>query len=168
MRTTLRFRLYPNHTQEERLLAMVEAGRRLWNSALAQRKRRWDDEKLSTSYRQQCLILTAERRVNPALRQLYAQAAQDILRRLDRAFKAFFAGRTNYPSFKKFCEFGSFTYPQAYNGSVTPDVTRKRLFLSRIGNVKIVYHRELPEGRKLKVCTVVREASGEWVRLLGL
>ena len=142
---------------------MVEAGRRLWNEALAHRKRRWEQNGHSTSYSQQSLILTAERRADPALRELYAQAAQDILKRLDRAFIAFFECRAKYPNFKKFTESGSFTYPQAYNGSVKPDAVRKRLYLSKVGNVKTVFHRELPSGReKLKTCTVIREPNGEW------
>ena len=72
---------------------------------------------------------------------LYSQVGQDVLRRLDKAFKSFFAHRSRYPRFKKFCESGSFTYPQGYNGSVKPDTLRKRLFLSKIGNVKTVFHR---------------------------
>jgi putative transposase len=141
---------------------MVEAGRRLWNDALGHRKRRWEDERLSTSYSEQCRILTAERQKDPLLNEFYSQAGCEILHRLDRAFKAFFAGRAGYPRFKKFSESGSFAYPQAYNGSVKPDVSRKRLYLSKVGNVKAVFHRPLPRGAKLKICTVLRECNGEW------
>jgi putative transposase len=163
MKTAFRFRLYPNRKQEQKLLRMIEAGRQLWNEALAHRKRRWEEERLSTSYSQQCWILTAERRADPLLGELYSQAGQEILKRLDRAFKAFFEHRARYPRFKRFSESGSFTYPQAYNGSVKPDVARRRLFLSKVGNVKAVFHRELPSRREeLKTCTVVREPDGEW------
>ncbi len=93
--------------------------------------------------------------------ELYSQAGQEILKRLDRAFKAFFEHRAGYPRFKKFSSSGSFTYPQAYNGSVKPDAIRRRLFLSKVGNVKAVFHRRTPHG-KVKTCTVVREPNGEW------
>src|SRR5438093_5864254 len=89
-KSAFRFRLYPNRKQEQRMLMMLEAGRRLWNDALAHRKRRWEERRLSASYGQQCWILTAKRRVNPSFRELYAQAGQEILHRLDRAFAAFF------------------------------------------------------------------------------
>ncbi len=161
-KTAFRFRLYPSRKQERKLLGMVEAGRRLWNDALAHRKRRWEEERLSTSYSQQCWILTAERQNDPSLEELYAQAGQETLRRLDRAFKAFFEGRARYPKFKRFSESGSFTYPQAYHGSVKPDAVWKRLFLSKVGNVRVVFHREMPRSAKLKTCTVVRERNGEW------
>jgi putative transposase len=162
MKTAFRFRLYPNRKQEQKLLRMIEAGRQLWNEALAHRKRRWEEERLSTSYSQQCWILTAERSTDPLLGELYSQAGQEILHRLDKAVKAFFEHRAKYPKFKKFSSSGSFTYPQAYNGSVKPDVARKRLFLSKVGNVKAVFHRGTPASERLKTCTVVREPDGEW------
>ena len=168
MKTAFRFRLYPNRKQEQKLLRMIEAGRQLWNEALAHRKRCWEEEeRLSTSYSQQCWILTAERSTDPLLGELYSQAGQEILHRLDKAVKAFFEHRAKYPKFKKFSSSGSFTYPQAYNGSVKPDVARKRLFLSKVGNVKAVFHREIPPSAKLKTCTVVREARARahrWVK----
>ncbi len=162
MKTAFRFRLYPNHKQEQKLLRMIKAGRQLWNDALAHRKRRWEDKRLPTSYSQQCWILTVERRADPLLGELHSQAGQEILHRLDRAFEAFFECSARYPRFKKFSESGSFTYPQAYHGSVKPDVVRRRLFLSKVGNVKAVFHRKIPASENLKTCTVVREPNGEW------
>jgi len=141
---------------------MLKAGRRLWNDALAHRKSRWENERKSTSHSQQCSILTAERQADPELGELYSQAGQDILKRLDRAFRSFFEHRARYPRFKKFSESGSFMYPQAYNGSVRPDVTRRRLFLSKVGNVPIVFHRPLRKDSRLKTCTVLREPDGKW------
>ena len=158
----LRFRLYPNPEQEARFVSTIEACRYLWNDALTHRKRRWEEERKSTSYTHQQWILTAVRNSDPKLQQVYSQAAQDVLHRLDRAFKSFFERRARYPKFKKRSCSGSFTYPQAYNGSVKPDLLRKRLFLSKIGNVKAVFHRSLPRDAVLKTCTVVREPCGEW------
>ncbi len=70
--------------------------------------------------------------------------------------------RARYPRFKRFSRSLSFTYPQCYNGSVKPDSLRKRLFLSKIGNVPIIFHRQLPKNSRLKTCTVIREPCGEW------
>jgi len=144
------------------MLQMLEATRRLWNEALAHRKQRWEEKRLSTSYSQQCRILTAERQADPGLGELYSQSGQDVLRRLDKAFKAFFERRARHPRFKKLSRSGSFTYPQAYNGSVKPDPGRKRLFLSKVGGVPTVFHRMLPKDSGLKTCTVVREPDGKW------
>ena len=161
MKTAFRFRLYPDREQSKKMSRMIEAACRLWNDALAHRKWRWEGQRLSTSYSQQCWILTAERKADPLLGGLYSQSGQEVLRRLDRAFEAFFEGRSRHPRFKGFSRSGSFTYPPAYNGSVKPDVPRKRLFLSKVGNVRAVFHRPLPRDSRMKTCTVVREPDGE-------
>ncbi len=144
------------------MLLGLEASRKLWNDALVHRKMRWESERKSTSYNHQASILTSERNRGLSVCSLYSQAGQDVLRRLDKAFRLFFTGRAGYPKFKKFSQSGSFTYPQAYNGSVRIDTMRKRLFLSKIGNVRAVLHRPLPKDSRVKTCTVIREADGRW------
>ncbi len=162
MPSALRFRLYPSRQQEARMLRALEACRHLWNDALSHRRDRWQNERRSTSYNHQQWVLTAMRHADPELGALYSQVAQDVLRRLDRAFTAFFEQRSRYPRFKKFSQSWSFTYPQCYNGSVKPDVLRGRLFLSKVGNVKAVFHRPLPRDARPKTCTVIRDRCGEW------
>ncbi len=162
MRSAFKFRLYPDEKQSGKLLGILEAGRRLWNDALAHRKRRWEVERKSTSYSYQCWVLTAERNADPSLGEMYSQMGQDMLKRLDKAFKAFFERRTHYPRFKKYGSANSVTYPQAYNGCVRLDTSRKRLFLSKVGNVRVVIHRPVPAGTKLKTCTVRLESDGSW------
>jgi putative transposase len=157
-----RFRLYPNPEQEKKMLSTIEVCGRLWNDALIHRKRRWEQERQSTTYNLQAWILTAERKNDLQLGGVYSQVTQDTLKRLDRAFKAFFKHKARYPRLKWSVSGGSFTYPQAYNGSVRPDMIRKRLYLAKIGNVKTVYHRQLPKEAMLKTCTVVLEPCGEW------
>ncbi len=162
MPSALRFRLYPNKEQEESMLRTLEACRKLWNDALSHRRDRWQNGRRSTSYNYQQWVLTAERHADSELGALYSQAAQDVLHRLDKAFRAFFEHRARYPRFKTYREYGSFTYPQAYNGSVKPDALRKRLFLSKVGNIRAVFHRPIPRDARLKTCTVVREPDGKW------
>lgn len=85
-----RFRLYPSGKQERKLLGTLEACRHLWNDALSHRKRRWEEERLSTSYYLQQWILTEERKHDSEFATVYSQVSQDILHRLGKAFKAFF------------------------------------------------------------------------------
>src|SRR2546428_7667179 len=95
-KSVFRFRLYPNRKQEQKMLTMVEAGRRLWNEALAHRKWRWEKKRLSTSYSHQCWILTAERRGDPSFLELYSQAGRENLPRPGTAFEARFEHRAGY------------------------------------------------------------------------
>jgi putative transposase len=165
-KTTFKFRLYPDANQEERMAEAVENCRRLWNMALEDRMARWQEERRSTTYWQQCLTLTAEARRNPAMRSMYMQTLQDVLKRVDRAFKRFFSGDGRLPRFKEHKDWGSLTYPQAYNGSVKLDLRRRRLRLSKVGDVKIVIHRQIPAAARLKTCIVKCEPDGKWFACL--
>jgi putative transposase len=144
---------------------MTESCRLLWNSALAYRKQRWEDNRSNTSYYEQCRVQTKERQVNPLLRELPAQSGQQVLKRLDRAFRAY-AHKAGCPKFKKYRESGSFTYPQEYNGSVKTDPHGRRVYLSKVGTVPGVFHRPTPADSMLKICTIVREPCGEWYACL--
>lgn len=159
-----KFRLYPDEAQEKHLLAWVETCRRLWNDALAQRKERYEQHGQSTNYYDQCAELTSIRKHNEFVADLYSHVAQDAIRRLEKAFTAFFKGDARYPKFKSFREHGSFTYPDAYNGSVK--LGEKKIYLSKIGYVPIVAHREVPPRGILKTCTVKREADHRWYAIL--
>lgn len=163
-RRVFRFRLYPSLEQEKRMFHIIETCRRLWNDALSHRRNRWEKEKSSTSYNMQQWILTGERKRDPELCELYSQVAQDVLHRLDNAFKSFFDHVSKSPRFKPFRQDGSFTYPQAYNGSVYLD--GGQIHFSKVGDVPIVIHRQAPVDGKLKICTVRREACGEWYAIL--
>jgi putative transposase len=95
--------------------------------------------------------------------QIHSQVLQDVLLRLDRAFKAFFRRVKNgeepgYPRFQGRNRYDSFTYPQ---GGYSVDVREKRatLTLSKIGTITIKLHRRL-EGA-IKTCTIKHEA-GQW------
>jgi len=163
-RQVFRFRLYPDLEQEKRMLYIIETCRRLWNDALSHRKSRWEKERASTSYNMQQWILTGERKRYPELRELYSQVAQDVLHRLDNAFQSFFDHMSKYPRFKPLRQYGSFTYPQAYNGSVF--LAGGKVHFSKVGDIPILVHRQVPVDGRLKICTVRREACGEWYAVL--
>jgi putative transposase len=100
-RTT--YRLYPTPAQEAALQAQREAHRRLYNAALEQRCAAWKRQRITLSFAEQCRDLTALRQEEDA--PLPAQAAQHTLKRVARAFEAFFRrlrhGQTpGYPRFK--------------------------------------------------------------------
>ena len=83
---------------------------------------------------------------------------QDVLRKADKAFKAFFArckrGDTpGYPRYKGRNHFDSFTYPQG-GYSLTHD---NRVCLSKIGTIKVKLHREIKG--TIKTCTIKREGE---------
>jgi len=166
VRTAYKFRMYPNKQQEALLGVTLETCRHLYNTALADRKNTYEQEGISRSYEDQAAILTIEKQDNPYLGSMYAHGLQDVLRRLDKSFKAFFrrvkAGENpGYPRFKGKGWYKSFTYPDAGTGY---KLEGSKLTLSKIGSVRIFKHREV-EG-KIKTCTIKKDHLGHWYATL--
>ena len=183
MRKALKYRLYPTKKQEQTLFWILARCRELYNAALSERKDTYQAHQRTTiitgETRTVAATMVAPRRVKTVsyyeqkrdlveikteLREEYqdihSQVLQDVLLRLDRAFKNFFRrkalGETpGYPRFQGRNRYNSFTYPQG-GYSLTHD---NRLCLSKIGSIKINLHREI-EGT-IKTCTIKYEA-GQW------
>ena len=90
MRRAYKFQLYPNRNQERELEIMRETHRRLYNACLGQRKSVYEKDKISVSYWEQSAWFKNQRAVNPWLAKLNFSSAQATMRRLDKAFAAFF------------------------------------------------------------------------------
>ena len=65
-------------------------------------------------------------------------------------------------------EFQSITYSQSGFELKNTSGRNATLWLSKIGNVKIRYHREIPDNTSIKEVTIKMEATGEWFVSFGL
>ena len=163
MKTAYKFRMYPTRQRALQLDQTLDTCRRLYNLALADRKAAYEVEGISRSYEDQAVLLVAEKREGN-FKDVFSQVLQDVLRRLDKAFKAFFrrvkAGeKPGYPRFKGIGWYKSFTYPQ-----VGFKLEGSKLTLSKIGSIRIFKHREV-EG-KIKTCTIKKDLLGHWYAIL--
>src|SRR5579885_1218930 len=161
MRKAFKYRIYPNKKQAQGLSMMVETHRHLYNRALAERKNAWEQEERSVSYQDQSAQLKEERLTNEYLQASNFSSCQATLRRLDRAFKAFFrlvkAGeKPGYPRFKGRYRFDTVEFPKYGDGCKIKD---DRLYIQHIGLLKVKWHREL-QG-KIKTVSLKRE-SDSW------
>jgi len=162
MRKMFQYRIFPTRKQETSLNETLEECRWLYNHLLEKRKETYEQTgKSLTLYGQQSTfpILKQER---PSLDMVYSQVLQNVAVRADLAFKAFFrrckeqAEEPGYPRFKGRGRYDSFTFPQS-GCSITHD---NRVCLSKIGSIKMVYHR--PIKGKVKTCTIHRSSTGKW------
>ena len=162
---TFKYRIYPTHKQEKSMLGVLNTCRHLYNHFLAERKNTWEKEKKRVScFDQIKSISKLAPEVDPNISYVYSQTLQEVPRRLDKAFQNFFrrckSGETpGYPRFKNQDRYRSFTYPQN-NGSFKLVEDDKKIYLSKIGCVKIKYHRKL-QGTP-KTCVVSRSSTGKW------
>ncbi len=97
----------------------------------------------------------------PSMREVHSQVLQNVAVRVDLAYQSFFrrwkAGqKPGYPRFKGYRRYDSLTYPQS-GFSLTHD---ESVCLSKIGTVKMVFHR--PIKGTIKTCTVHRSSTGKW------
>lgn len=146
MLKALQYRLYPTRQQCAALVAQLHGHRLLYNAALAQRKETYETTKKGVSYSNQAVALL------PTLRQAHDTVArcnysslQQTLRRLDKAFTAFFrrvkAGeKPGYPRFKAVDRFNTINYATLGDGCQIKD---DRLYLQNIGRIKVKWHRPL-------------------------
>ncbi|WP_281889690.1 transposase [Paenibacillus sp. YYML68] len=165
MRITYKYRLYPSREQRKVIHFTVERCRLLYNRLLDERIHAYKNEGKSLTYYDQANTFTERKRYIPALKQVHSQVLQDVAKRLDKAFQAFFrrvklGEKPGFPRFKPASQYDSFTYPQ---GGYS--ITGNRLKLSKIGDVKINLHR-LIEG-KMKTCTVIQK-NGKYYACLSV
>jgi putative transposase len=161
MRKAFLYRLYINKTQSAKLDSLLRTARELYNAALQERRDAWKYQRKSLSYYDQANELKELRRDIPEVAQLNFSATQDMLRRLDKSFKAFFrrvkAGeKAGFPRFKGRDQFNSITFPVYGDGIKIRD---NRLYIQNVGLVKIKMHRVL-EG-EINTATIKREC-GKW------
>ena len=164
---TFQYRIYPTKEQLSLLYKVLKFCRVLYNTCLQQRIWVYKSCGKSVSMMEQKAELPDIKKEFPEYAAIHSQVLQDIVIRLDKAFKAFFRrlksgereasckGKPGFPRFKRANRFHSFCYPQS--GFALKD--NGRLFLSGIGALKIRLHREV--GGEIKSCTV-SEKAGKW------
>src|SRR6266851_716431 len=152
------FRLYPTRKQAQALTWTVDRCRELYNAALQERRDAYRMVGKRINYYDQANQLPDMKEIREEYRDIHSQVLQDVLRKADKAYKAFFArckrGATpGYPRYKGRNQFDSFTYPQGGH-SLTHD---SRVCLSKIGSIKVKLHREIKGS--IKTCTIKREGE---------
>ena len=155
------YRLYPTKKQLKALETTLEECRWVYNNTLAYRKDAWEQEHRTVSYYESKARLPLLKNERPSLKSVHAQVLQNVTERVELAFQAFFRRvkadeKPGYPRFKGKYRYDSFTYPQS-GFSITHD---KRACLSKIGSIKMIYHR--PIRGKVKTLTIHRSSTGKW------
>ena len=100
----------------------------------------------------------------PWYKEIHSQVLQDMVKRVGKSFDRFVKGdkngkRSGKPRFKGKNRYRTFTYPQA-----KPDwIDGNRIKLPKIGAVKFIQHRPLPDGFALKTVSITFKADGWYV-----
>lgn len=178
MLRTYRYRIYPTEAQQASLTDILDLARWLYNHALAYRRKRWNESRRSVTYNEQAAMWRDWRNEEPddnPLQRLNMSAGQQVLRRLDKAYREFLRGKRGRPRFKGKRFFNSLNYKPGDGAAIRKD----KLYLQNVGLIAVKWHRALPaqgvglwptEGSEadgaqgtLKNIIVLRKASGWYV-----
>lgn len=102
----------------------------------------------------------------PWYSEVHSQVLQDVVKRVKSAFDRFLKGdsngkRSGRPRFKPRSRYRTFTYPQIKEGCLQYDLINLPMF----GKVKVILHRSIPDGFKIKTISITRKADGYYATL---
>ena len=162
MQKQFKYRIYPTKKQTRLLNETLEECRWLYNHLLEQRRNAYEHEGNILSCFEQQRTYAALKEQRPSLNIVHSQVLQNVAIRIDLIFKAFLrrskhGEKPGFPRFKGLGRYDSITYPQVPNGCQIKD---GKLFLSKIGHVKIELHRPLRGNPR--ACTISCSSTGKW------
>jgi putative transposase len=157
-----KYRIEPNKAQAGALGDMLRDFCGLYNAGLQQRIEAYQRRGISVNYGMQADELKAVRLAAPELARWSYSAEQQVLRRLDKAFKAFFGriklGRN--PGFPRFRASARYHAADFRVGDGLTIRKNERLgFVGVPGEIKVRWHREMPSGPASAILT---RQNGKW------
>jgi putative transposase len=116
-------------------------------------------------YRQKRDLLNTKK-LFPEYKEMHSQVLQDCIARVKKAVDRYISAdkvgkRSGKPRFKGRGRYHSFTYTQMPQDCIKGN----RITLSKVGDVKIILHRPIPDGFKIKTATIVKNTDGYYVVL---
>ncbi|MFH7026265.1 MAG: RNA-guided endonuclease InsQ/TnpB family protein [Heteroscytonema crispum UTEX LB 1556] len=157
---SFKYRFYPTSEQETLLRRTLGCTRLVYNRALAARTEAWYERQERVGYAQTSSLLTDWKKLQELdfLNDVSCVPLQQGLRHLQAAFTNFFAGRTQYPNFKKKRNGGSAEFTKS-----AFKWRDGKLFLAKSSeHLDIRWSRAIPTGAEPSTVTVKRSPSGRW------
>ncbi|MCY7278812.1 MAG: transposase [Phormidesmis sp. CAN_BIN44] len=184
MRTAYQYRLRPTPDQIALMGEWLDLLRKQYNYRLGERFNWYEQNrcdvnacplichlpelKENPNFYSQKRDLVNSKALFPEYKQINAQVLQDCVARVKKTFDRWLSGdcngkRSGKPRFKGVGRYRSFTFPQMNQDCITG----KFVTLSKIGKVKLIQHRPLPDGFKVKTATITQKVDG-WYLVLSL
>jgi putative transposase len=168
---TYRFQLRPSPVQDRQLARYVGMLRWIWNRALGEQRARRERNEPYANYVAMAKWLTAWRQAPETqwLREGPVHPQQQVLKRLDAAFRTFFAnvkaGKTpGYPRFKKRGDEPSIRFPDTERFQL--ETSNARVRLPKLGWVRVRLSRQV--AGELRNASVIREGKRWYVAIQTL
>lgn len=155
---TYKYRLSPTKKQRFVLDDLFFQMQTVYNDALNHRRHAWRQSRRSITYYDQWARMRDERRRFPdEMGLLNATSIQQMLRRVDKAHRAFYKGQRGAPRFKGRNRFKSVEY--RYGDGCK--LTGVRLYVQHIGDIRVRLHRPIPGDAVIKQ-VIIKRSAGRW------
>lgn len=162
MLRSYKYRLYPSRSQAVALNGMLGAFCELYNAGLQQRIEAYQRQRKSLGYVDQANELKAVRLADERLAGYSYSAEQQILRRLDKAFAAFFRrlktkAKAGFPRFRGKSGFDSAGF--RVGGGLRVRKSKRIAIVGIPAEIKVKWHRPLPADAKLGAAVISRSGA---------
>jgi putative transposase len=154
-----KYRIYPNREQEMLLRRSLLSLCNLYNKLREMKIRKYKEDGTNLTLNYLRKIALEERRNSKELQSIHSQVVQEVADRVYNAFDRFFEGIARFPRYKNPKKYRSLTYTQSGFRLVANNNNNSKLYLSKIGYVRIFMHRPL-EGKVVRL--TVKYEAGEW------
>jgi putative transposase len=183
MRTAYQYRLRLTATQQATIDRWLELARRQYNYRLAERFNWYEQNRCDINacplichlpelkdrpdFYSQKRDLVNSKKLFPEYRDLPSHTLQDIIARVEKTFDRWLSGdsngkRSGKPRFKGQGRFRSIAFPDP----VKPEhIDGRFIQLPKIGKLKMILHRPIPDGFKVKTATIIKKVDGYYITL---
>ncbi len=178
-----KYKLRPTSAQITQIDEWLELLRRQYNYRLAERFNWYESTCCSVNscsiiscsiapiveqpnYYWQKKDLLNTKKLFPEYGDIHSQVLQNCIERVKKAFYHYLkvdtsGKRSGKPRFKGQGRYRSFTYPQIKQDCIQ----NNRVTLPKIGEVKLIQHRPIPAGFKIKTAQIIKAADGYYINL---
>ncbi len=182
MRISYQYKIKPSKKQSEKIDKTLEMLRYQYNYLLGQRFDWYERNRCpidrcplichlpelrdKPNYYNQKASLTQLKIDRPWYKDIHSQVLQEVPKKVEITFERWLKGDSNgkksgRPRFKGVGQYKTFTFPQFKRHHFSGD----RITLSKIGDVKVIVHRQIPAGFDIKTVSVTKKADGYYVTL---
>ena len=165
IKRTYRFRLYPSDSQKELIEKTLGCSRQVYNDFLSMCIESYEADKNRTISKYELIKLLPEyKNTFPYLKEVDSIALQQTVIHLYDAYMNFFRHNAEFPKFKKKKNDYGYTTMNINNSIrfVEDDIQ-----IPKLGRIKVIRHRKLPESFKFTMVSVSRLGRHYYVSLLG-
>lgn len=177
MKISYQYKIKPTKQQAAKIHNTLNMLRHQYNFLLAQRFSWYEKNRCSIdrcplichlselteqpNYYNQKASLTQLKKERPWYKDIHSQVLQEVPKRVEKAFARWLKGDSNgkksgRPRFKGEGQYKTFTYQQFKQHHFT----NRFIKLSKIGEVKVIVHRPIPDGLTIKTVSVTKKADG--------